>query len=73
LYQLPLVGTPWIFHVFLAWGSFFCFFFFSWQIAFSALYAVNLFLSYVMSSLYLTFIYSLIKIFSYLLKIWEII
>ena len=23
LYQLPLVGTPWIFHAFLAWGSFF--------------------------------------------------
>jgi hypothetical protein len=40
----PLVGTPWIFHVFLAWGSFF-FLFFSRQIAFSALYTVNLFLS----------------------------
>ena len=51
----------------LVWGSLF-FFPFNWQIAFSALYTVNLFLSYVVSSLYLTFIYSLIKIFSYLLK-----
>ena len=73
LYQLPFVGTPWIFHVFLAWESLILFFIFSWQIAFSSLYTVNLFLSYVMSNLYLTFIYSLIKIFSYLLKIWEII
>ena len=37
----------------------FLFFFFSCQIAFSALYTVNLFLSYVTSSLYLTFVYSL--------------
>ena len=37
IYQLPLVGTPWIFHVFLAWGSFIFAFIFSWQIAISAL------------------------------------
>jgi hypothetical protein len=59
LYQLPLVGTPWIFYVFLAWESFF---FFSCQIAFSALYTVNLFLSYVTSSLYLTFIMQKVQI-----------
>jgi hypothetical protein len=74
LYQLPLVRTPWIFHVFWGMG-----YFFNWQIAFSALYTVNLnlntifFLSYVISSLYLTFIYSLIKIFSYLSNRREII